>query len=300
MVKQLFRTAILSLACFAASGMQYASSTDLETISANVFNFQQKLAKDGNLQSQYKLGEMYEAGSGVEQNLDQAKSWYQQAASAGYAPAKNRLTFLEIKANGYSEKYADWVAGIETEAGQRDQTSMLLLAQMHREGIGVKKDLAAAREILDKLITTGNLSVDREIVLVDAEIQASQKREQMLAKQRAAEALRILKQQQVKQAQQTAAVTAATTATIATAPESGEIVISPQVEKDAGETAIASIPVEAPESKQLKETTQPEPAMTAEDKAEAEKRKRYETVMRELQQEQKLLAEQQAWAEDNE
>ncbi len=278
MVKQLLRTATLSLACFAASGVQHASSTNLETISANVFNFQHKLANDGNVQSQYKLGEMYEAGAGVEQDLDQAKSWYQQAANSGYAPAINRLTYLDIKANGYSkEQYGDWVALIKTEAGKREQTSMLLLAQMYRQGVGVNKDLVAARALLDKLITTGNLSVDREIVLVDAEMQAKQARQQ----------------QQAEQAQQAAAA-----AREAAARAAAAAVTASQAENVTSESASASIAVEVHEDNKSNEATQPESTMTAEEIARAEKRKHYEEVMLQLQEEQKKLEQQQAWAEN--
>ena len=287
MANHLFGTSALCLLCFIASAIQPAISSSLDDMSANVFNFQQKLANSGNVQSQYKLGEMYEAGGGVEKNLEQARSWYQQAASAGHAPAKHRLTYIEIKTGGYKqEKYGDWVTTIIAEAGQRNNTSMLLLAQMHREGVGVKKDLVAARELLDKLITSGNLGVDREIALVDAEMQANKKREQVLAQQRAAEAERLRELQKarwVQQEQQRLAKQAAAAA---------------RADKPASDTAVASVAVEATVINQPASSAQPESTMTAEEKARFEKRKRYEAVMRKLQEEQRILSEQQAWAEE--
>ena len=266
MASHLFKITGFCLSIFIASGAQLASSSTLEKITANVFNFQQKLANSGNVQSQYKLGEMYEAGSGVEQNLDQARSWYQQAASTGYAPASNRLTYLEIKAGGYDQdKHANWVAGVVADVDARSHTSMLLLAQMYREGVGVKKDLAAARALLDKLITTGNLSVDREIALVDAEQQANRKRETVLAKERSAEAQRLRALRQARLAQQ-----------------------ERQALQAASESAVASI--DKAELKQPLQANQVQSSM--------DKNKRYESAMLKLQAEQKTLSEQQAWAEE--
>jgi hypothetical protein len=287
MAYRLFKISTLCLACFIATGFQYASSSSLDDMSSNVFFFQQKLANNGNVQSQYKLGEMYEAGGGVEKNLDQAKSWYQQAASGGYTPAKNRLTYLEIKASGYSpEKYADWVATVVAEAEQRNTTSMLLLAQMHREGVGVKKDLVAARDLLDVLSITGNLGVDREIALVDAEMQANRNREQVLAQERAVEAERLRKLQKSRWAQQEQQRLARQAAAAAKANTA------------ASESAVVA--VANPEMKQPVKAAETESMMTAAEKARFEKRKRYEAVMRKLQEEQKILAEQQAWAEERE
>ena len=48
-----------------------------------VFDFQMKLAKKGNAEAQYKVGEMYEAGRGVDANKEEAMKWFTQAADGG-------------------------------------------------------------------------------------------------------------------------------------------------------------------------------------------------------------------------
>lgn len=52
-----------------------------------VFDFQNKLASQGNAQAQYYLAQMYEEGRGTKADPEMAKHWYEQARSNGYNPA---------------------------------------------------------------------------------------------------------------------------------------------------------------------------------------------------------------------
>lgn len=49
-----------------------------------VFEFQSKLAKQGNAKAQYFLAQMYEQGRGTDANAELAKHWYDQARRNGY------------------------------------------------------------------------------------------------------------------------------------------------------------------------------------------------------------------------
>ncbi len=60
----------------------------------DVFVFQSKLAKQGNAQAQFKLGEMYEEGRGVSADLHQARYWYEKAAGQGVEEALDRIDAL--------------------------------------------------------------------------------------------------------------------------------------------------------------------------------------------------------------
>lgn len=51
-----------------------------------VFEFQSKLASQGNAKAQYFLAQMYEQGRGTAANAEQAKYWYEQAKLNGYIP----------------------------------------------------------------------------------------------------------------------------------------------------------------------------------------------------------------------
>ncbi len=268
MTHRTLTTTALFLGCVMVTAMQLANASELDSLTSNVFTFQQKLANNGNVHSQTKLGEMLEAGNGVEQNIDQARQWYKKAADAGYKPAKNRLIHLDIITNGYdAAKYADWVASIKADVKKRDRDSMFLLAQMYREGLGVKKDYTAAKDILDTLSISGNMSIDNEISLLDAEIRASKKHEQQQARERAeaekrAEAER---QKQLEEAEQ-------------------------QKQEDALAKATAQAQTKAKAAAAAKSKEQ----------IAEEKRRHYEEVMRKLKEEELILKQQQKWAEDRE
>jgi len=161
--------------------------------SRNVFNFQKKLAAKGDEKALYKLGYMYEMGEGTEANLAEAKKNYQEAAARGYAPANLRLIYFDVKANGYNkEKNAGWlhtVKGHASGAGAESLEALFLLGQLYREGLGVKKDLQKALDIMYKLNMEGMAAADIEISKIDAEIEANQRKKVLNDRRRADSAL---------------------------------------------------------------------------------------------------------------
>ena len=58
------------------------------------------LANQGNAQSQYELGLMYELGMGIDKDLDQAFIWYQKSANQAYAKAQYNLGIFYALAKG--------------------------------------------------------------------------------------------------------------------------------------------------------------------------------------------------------
>ena len=69
-----------------------------------IFDFQMKLASQGNPSAQEKVGEMYEEGRGVKQDYDQARSWYSQAAKQGHKGAKDKLLGLNSRIRAKRER----------------------------------------------------------------------------------------------------------------------------------------------------------------------------------------------------
>ena len=53
-----------------------------------------KKARQGNAESQYTLGTMYELGEGVTEDDKEAFKWFSLAASQGYAKAQNNLGYM--------------------------------------------------------------------------------------------------------------------------------------------------------------------------------------------------------------
>jgi len=156
--------------CFPANAL----AKELGNQSDSVFRFQHKLAENGSTQAQYKLAMMYEAGIGVDKDIDQARHWYSQAAEAGNKSATDRMTFLTVKQQGYQkEKHEPWFQGIKQDASENKPEAMIILGQMYRNGIAVNKDLEKSLELLTTVNSSGVVNVEREMLAVRNEIAAS-------------------------------------------------------------------------------------------------------------------------------
>jgi len=172
---------------------------------SGVFKFQQKLANNGNARAQYKLGTMYECGTGIELDLEKAKHWYGLASAAGIKAASDRLTYLSIKEQGYDEaKNSAWLDSIKKEAGRSNGDSMFLLAQLHREGLGVNKDLNKSLEILDQVSLLGAADVDEEIAMILEEIESGKKAKKVAQRRNKEEVARLAQQEKQQQVEQKA------------------------------------------------------------------------------------------------
>ena len=146
-------------------------SEELGGFGNHIFMFQQKLANRGNVLAQYKLGTLYEFGVSVKPNVEQARKWYQLAAKKGYKPAINRNTYLDIRTSGFStQNHGQWLAELQSLAETLDPNALILLGQMHRHGIGVKKDLNKSMEMLSEASALGHTEVDSEIDQISLEI----------------------------------------------------------------------------------------------------------------------------------
>lgn len=163
---------------------------------SGVFKFQHKLASNGNARAQYKLGSMYECGTGVELDIEKAKHWYNLASTAGVKSANDRLTYLSVKERGYDQaKNSSWLDGVKKDANKSNGDAMFLLAQLYREGLGVDKDLGKALEILDRVSLLGAADVEDERALIQAELIASKKAIKAAQRKNEIDAARLAKQE---------------------------------------------------------------------------------------------------------
>ncbi len=174
--------------------------------STTVFRFQQTMADKGLPQAQYKLGMMYETGSAVEQNMLQAKFWYGRAAFQNYKPARHRLTYLDIKQNGFTPQHEQWVRDLKQDAAHGNGEAMLLLGQMYEDGIALQRDLDKSITVLRKASAANVPGSEAELLRVEnqllAEQRAEQQRKQALAEQQQAKAERQKQIEQQRRAEQ--------------------------------------------------------------------------------------------------
>ncbi len=245
-------------------------AVDASSQSNNVFVFQQKLANKGNARAQYKLATMYESGTGTEQDMEQARHWYYKASSAGVKAAKDRMTYLAIKQQGYDKtKNSAWLAGIQKDAKESKGDALFLLAQLYREGLGVKKDLNKSLEILDKVSLLGAADVESEMALIQQEVDANNKAKQIARKRHKMKLARLALQEKQQQAEQL--------------------------------TNIESPKIPAKEAPLVTKAQKADTPQAADESAiQAAKIRRYEKAMMALKLEQQKIDEQQAWAAGDE
>lgn len=156
-----------------------------EDTSASIVKFQQTMAARGQATAQYKLGMFYETGTGVVQNLDTARIWYQQAASQSYTPAAHRLRYLDLRQGKLSADQA-WLKQLHQDAQAGDGETMLLLGQMYAQGTGVTQELTLATRYLRRARAENIPGSDAELAQVEASINQKQA-EAMAAEKRQAE-----------------------------------------------------------------------------------------------------------------
>ena len=140
------------------------ANADENAFGYRIFIMQEKLAHRGNVLAQYKLGTLYEFGISVEPNTDEAINWYKKASEKGSKAAKDRLVYLDIKKNGYTQTtQSEWLDRIVSEARIGDVHSLIILGQLYHQGIAVDKNLEKAQFMLRKASSKGHTEVDLEI-----------------------------------------------------------------------------------------------------------------------------------------
>lgn len=115
-------------------------------------------AEAGNLQAQLQIGEGL-FGPGPAQDVPGAMRWFQRAADAGYAPARQRLgqiAFDEASTEHKARRLTAAVPGYEKSAGYGNTSAMLALGGLHASGSLPKKDTVAAKAWFEKAIAAGD------------------------------------------------------------------------------------------------------------------------------------------------
>lgn len=163
---------LLILICLSASF--HLANADENSFGYRVFKMQEKMAKRGSALAQYKLGTFYEYGISVTADTDAAIIWYTKASEKRNKAAVNRLIYLDMKRQGYNDvTQADWIKRIQQEAAAGNVHSIILLGQLHHYGIGVKKDLMKACNLLQKASSQGHTEVDDEVDLINLKMAAN-------------------------------------------------------------------------------------------------------------------------------
>lgn len=160
-----------------------------------LFDFQMKLAKKGNVEAQFKVGEMYETGFGVKKDMAKASTWINKAASQGHETAGFKLLYWDLEKNGLNDTNKEKLDALKAKAKADDPQAQYYIGKMLAYGVGVKKNADKAITWLNKAALVGVLEAEREMVTVRED-----KQRQALAKRRADEKKRVkLKAQREKE-----------------------------------------------------------------------------------------------------
>jgi TPR repeat protein len=164
-----------------------------------LFDFQMKLAKKGNAEAQFKVGEMYETGFGVKKDMTEARNWINKSAAQGNENAGFKLLYWDVEKNGLKGGNKAKVENLKAKAKEGNPQAQYYVGKMHANGVGLKKSSDEALKWLNKAAFVGILEAEREAVVV----RENKEREDMAAKKRAEEKRRAdlkAKQQREKQA----------------------------------------------------------------------------------------------------
>ena len=139
-------------------------------ISSGVFRFQVKLAEQGNPEAQYKVGEMYETGKGVQRDRAVALSWFEKAAAQNHKKAGYKLLYLDIKSNGLNDYTKTQLGVLRQESASGNSDAQYYLGKMYASGVGVPKSLDNALTWLNKATFNGVSEAEHEAIAVEEEL----------------------------------------------------------------------------------------------------------------------------------
>ncbi len=145
-----------------------------------LFDFQMKLAKKGNAEAEFKVGQMYATGFGVKQDKVNALKWITKAANQGHETARFELLYRDIQKNGITGKNDIRFKDLQAKAAAENPQAMYYLGKAYAQGVGVKASNSKALEWLNKAALAGVTNAETAM----AAVRESQQRKQ-LAKRRA-------------------------------------------------------------------------------------------------------------------
>jgi len=182
-----------------------------------LFDFQMKLAKKGNAEAEYKVGEMYETGFGVKKDMKEAMNWTTKSASQGHETAKFKLLYWDIEKNGVTKANKAQLDVLVEKAKDSNPQAQFYVGKMHAHGVGVKKNPDTAIAWLNKAAFVGVLAAERELITVREGKQrqdlvrqakkrrADEKKRAQLAAKQEQEKLAEIEKQRISQANKKAA-----------------------------------------------------------------------------------------------
>lgn len=169
----------------------------------SLFNFQTRMAAQGNSEAMIKLGEMYEEGLGTDKSDERAREWYQKAHDAGNPDGQHHLEQLEKKRERVAQERAAREQAAREQAAReqavREQAAREQAAREQAVREQALREEAAKREAERKDMSAEEKERARAEAIRRAEEQYQQSLKKQLERERAeSEALKRARSAAVK------------------------------------------------------------------------------------------------------
>jgi len=102
------------------------------------------LAEQGDMESQFRMGFLYDNGYGVPQDYGAAARWYRLAAEQGHDLAQRRLGLLHEQGLGVPQDYGEAARWYRLAAEQGNALAQVSMGFMYDKGQGVLQDYVQA------------------------------------------------------------------------------------------------------------------------------------------------------------
>lgn len=99
-----------------------------------------RFAESGNAESQYRLGNAYNEGNGVDWDAEEAVKWYRLAAEQGHVEAQFTLALCYHQGYGVAKNPEEVVRWCRLAVGQGHIGAQYRLGLCYRDGCGVEQD----------------------------------------------------------------------------------------------------------------------------------------------------------------
>ena len=147
---------------------------------SDLFYSQMKLAKLGDAEAQFNVGEMYENGFSVKQDKQEARYWTSRSANQQYETAVFKLLYWDVERDGLKGENKAKVKELNMLAKQGNAQAQYYLGKMYAHGVGIDKNLDIAISWLNKAALVGVLEADLEISYVRQEKQREAKKKALM------------------------------------------------------------------------------------------------------------------------
>ena len=120
-------------------------------------------AEQGDAEAQFKVGQSYYKGNGVEKDLVEATKWLRKAADQGDAKAQTLLGCCYADDNYAAKDMTESIKWIRKAADQGFAKAQSILGMFYCNGIGVEKDMVEAAKWFSKAAEQGDATAQNSL-----------------------------------------------------------------------------------------------------------------------------------------